>query len=76
MTQVHLHAEIGDYASVVLLPGDPNRATRMAERFDGGLAKSRQVTIGPISRRRPALGTARLPRGRDGIGGGLPASHA
>jgi DeoD family purine-nucleoside phosphorylase len=43
MTQIHLHAETGDYASVVLLPGDPNRATRIAERFDGGLEQSRQV---------------------------------
>ena len=29
MTQIHLHAEAGDYATVVLLPGDPNRATRI-----------------------------------------------
>jgi purine-nucleoside phosphorylase len=43
MTQIHLHAETGDYAAVVLLPGDPNRATRIAERFDGGLEQSRQV---------------------------------
>jgi DeoD family purine-nucleoside phosphorylase len=43
VTQIHLHAEPGDYAPVVLLPGDPNRATRIAERFDGGLANSRQV---------------------------------
>ena len=32
MTQIHLHAEPGDYAPVVLLPGDPNRATRIAAR--------------------------------------------
>ncbi len=44
MPQIHLHAEPGDYASVVLLPGDPNRATRIAERFDGGVAASRLVT--------------------------------
>jgi DeoD family purine-nucleoside phosphorylase len=43
MTQIHLHAEPGDYATVVLLPGDPHRATRMAERFDGGLGASRLV---------------------------------
>jgi DeoD family purine-nucleoside phosphorylase len=43
MTQIHLHAEDGDYAPVVLLPGDPNRATRIAERFDGGLDASRLV---------------------------------
>lgn len=43
MAQIHLHAETGDYAPVVLLPGDPNRATRMAARFDGGLDATRQV---------------------------------
>ena len=43
MTQIHLHAEAGDYASVVLLPGDPNRATRIAARFDGGLEGTRLV---------------------------------
>ncbi len=41
---IHLQAEPGDYAPVVLLPGDPNRATRMAARFDGGLEKSRLVS--------------------------------
>ena len=44
MPQIHLHAEPGDYAPVVLLPGDPNRATRIAARFDGGLDGSRLVT--------------------------------
>ena len=44
MPQIHLHAEPGDYASVVLLPGDPNRATRIAARFDGGLDASRLVS--------------------------------
>ena len=44
MPQIHLHAEPGDYANVVLLPGDPNRATRIAARFDGGLEASRLVT--------------------------------
>ena len=43
MPQLHLHAERGDYAPWVLLPGDPNRATRIAERFDGGLERSRLV---------------------------------
>lgn len=42
-TQIHLHAEPGAYAPVVLLPGDPNRATRMADRLDGGLAGTRLV---------------------------------
>jgi len=36
MPQIHLHAESGDYAPLVLLPGDPIRARRIAERFDGG----------------------------------------
>src|SRR5918992_1849935 len=36
MPQIHLHAEPGDYAELVLLPGDPNRARRISERFDGG----------------------------------------
>ncbi|MES2208730.1 MAG: purine-nucleoside phosphorylase [Chloroflexota bacterium] len=44
MPQIHLHAEPGEYAPVVLLPGDPNRATRIAARFDGGLDASRLVT--------------------------------
>jgi purine-nucleoside phosphorylase len=41
--QIHLRAEPGDYAPIVLLPGDPNRATRIAERLDGGVAGSRRV---------------------------------
>ena len=36
MPQIHLRAEDGDYAPLVLLPGDPNRARRIAERFDSG----------------------------------------
>lgn len=43
MPQIHLRAEIGDYAPLVLLPGDPNRATRIASMFDGGLEKARKV---------------------------------
>jgi DeoD family purine-nucleoside phosphorylase len=43
MAQIHLRAEVGDYAPLVLLPGDPNRATRIAEMFDGGLEASRLV---------------------------------
>ncbi len=43
MPQIHLRAEPGDYAPLVLLPGDPNRARKIAERFDGGLAGARQV---------------------------------
>jgi DeoD family purine-nucleoside phosphorylase len=34
---IHLRAEQGDYASAVLVPGDPKRAAYIAERFfDGG----------------------------------------
>jgi DeoD family purine-nucleoside phosphorylase len=43
MPQIHLHAEPGDYAPLVLLPGDPNRATTIASRFDGGLEGARLV---------------------------------
>lgn len=43
MPQIHLHAEPGDYAPVVILPGDPVRATKIAARFDGGLEAARQV---------------------------------
>ncbi len=43
MPQIHLRAEDGDYAPLVLLPGDPKRATRIASLFDGGLAAARQV---------------------------------
>lgn len=41
MPQLHLRAEEGDYAPLVLLPGDPNRARRISERFDPG--STRQV---------------------------------
>jgi purine-nucleoside phosphorylase len=43
MAQIHLRAEEGDYAPTVLLPGDPNRATRVAQLFDGGLDNARLV---------------------------------
>jgi purine-nucleoside phosphorylase len=43
MPQIHLRAEPGDYAPLVLLPGDPNRATRIAAMFDGGLDRVRKV---------------------------------
>lgn len=39
MPQIHLRAETGDYAPLVLLPGDPNRARRISERFDAGSAR-------------------------------------
>jgi purine-nucleoside phosphorylase len=34
---------LGDYAPLVLLPGDPNRARRIAESFDGGLEGTTEV---------------------------------
>jgi purine-nucleoside phosphorylase len=43
MMPLHIRAEASDYAPLVLLPGDPNRATRIAERFDGGLQGARLV---------------------------------
>lgn len=43
MTQIHLRAEPGDYAPLVLLPGDPERATRIASLLDGGIGGARQV---------------------------------
>lgn len=48
---IHVAAEPGDFAPVVLLPGDPLRATRIAARFDGGLEHARLV-----SERRGLLG--------------------
>lgn len=44
MPQIHLRAEPEDYAPIVLLPGDPNRATWIAEKFDGGPGAARQIT--------------------------------
>ena len=43
MPQIHLRAEPADYAPLVLLPGDPNRATRIASMLDGGIAAVRKV---------------------------------
>jgi DeoD family purine-nucleoside phosphorylase len=43
MPQIHLRAEPGDYAPIVILPGDPNRATAIAALFDGGLEATRRV---------------------------------
>ncbi|HEX7400367.1 MAG TPA: hypothetical protein VF302_11400, partial [Candidatus Limnocylindrales bacterium] len=43
MPQLHLRAEPGDYAPIVLLPGDPNRATASASLLDGGLDGTRRV---------------------------------
>jgi DeoD family purine-nucleoside phosphorylase len=43
MPQIHLRAERGDYAQLVLMPGDPGRATMMAGLLDGGLEKAKLV---------------------------------
>jgi DeoD family purine-nucleoside phosphorylase len=43
MPQIHLRAEPGDYAPLVLLPGDPHRATLIASMFDGGLDSAQLV---------------------------------
>jgi purine-nucleoside phosphorylase len=43
MPLIHLRAESGDYAPLVLLPGDPGRATMMAGLLDGGLDKAKLV---------------------------------
>lgn len=40
MPQIHLRAEEGDYAPLVLLPGDPNRARRISERLDEGSVRA------------------------------------
>ena len=43
MAQIHLRAEPSDYAPLVLLPGDPGRATMIAGLFDGGVENARLV---------------------------------
>ena len=43
MPQIHVRAEPRDFAPFVLLPGAPNRATKIAERFDGGRNRARLV---------------------------------
>jgi len=43
--QLHVRAESGDVAPIVLLPGDPDRAARIADRFDGGLAATKQFNV-------------------------------
>src|SRR5687768_3518167 len=43
MPQIHVRADPGDYAPLVLLPGDPGRATMIASLFDGGLEKAKLV---------------------------------
>ena len=60
MPQIHLRAEVGDYAPLVLMPGDPGRATMIAGMFDGGLEGSRLVNqhrslLGPAESERAAI---------------------
>ena len=56
MPQLHLHAEPGDYAPTVLLPGDPNRARKIAERFDGGAAAMADGRTRQVNANRGMLG--------------------
>jgi purine-nucleoside phosphorylase len=60
MPQIHLRAEEGDYAPLVLLPGDPNRARRISERFDDG-------SVRQVNEHRGLLGFT-------GTYGGVPVS--
>ena len=48
MPQIHLHAEEGDYAPTVLLPGDPHRARRISERFDDGSVREVNANRGML----------------------------
>jgi purine-nucleoside phosphorylase len=60
MPQIHLRAEEGDYAPLVLLPGDPNRARRISERFDA-------VSVRQVNEHRALYGFT-------GTYGGVPVS--
>lgn len=71
MPQLHLHADPGDYAPLVLLPGDPGRAERIAARFDAGSSRSVNTNRGllgftgtyngvPVSVQTSGMGTPSL----------------
>ena len=71
MPQIHLQAEPGDYAPLVLLPGDPARAERIAQRFDAGSSRSVNMNRGllgftgtyngaPVSVQTSGMGTPSL----------------
>jgi purine-nucleoside phosphorylase len=71
MPQLHLHAEPGDYAPLVLLPGDPGRAERIAARFDAGSSRAVNTNRGllgftgtyrgmPVSVQTSGMGTPSL----------------
>ena len=64
MPQIHLHAEAGDYAARVLLPGDPNRARRIAERFDGGAQAIEEGRTRLVNENRGMLGFTGTYEGR------------
>ncbi len=64
MPQIHLHAEAGDYAPLILLPGDPNRARRIAERFDGGAAAIEDGRTRLVNENRGMLGFTGTYEGR------------
>ncbi len=63
MPQLHIHAEPGDYASLVLLPGDPNRARKIAARLDGGAAAIEDGTTRLVNANRGMLGFTGTYRG-------------
>jgi DeoD family purine-nucleoside phosphorylase len=63
MPQLHLHAEPGDYAPLVLLPGDPNRARKIAGRFDGGTDAIEDGTTRLVNANRGMLGFTGTYRG-------------
>jgi DeoD family purine-nucleoside phosphorylase len=63
MPQLHLHAEPGDYAPLVLLPGDPNRAQKIATRFDGGARAIEDGTTRLVNANRGMLGFTGTYRG-------------
>ncbi len=64
MPQIHLHVEPGDYAPLVLLPGDPNRARKIATRFDGGGQALEDGTTRLVNTNRGMLGYTGTYQGR------------
>jgi DeoD family purine-nucleoside phosphorylase len=71
MPQIHLLADEGDFAPTVLLPGDPNRARRISERFDTGSVREVNANRGllgftgtfegrPVSVQTSGMGTPSL----------------
>lgn len=63
MPQLHLHAEPGDYAPLVLLPGDPNRARKIATHFDGGAEAIEEGRTRLVNANRGMLGFTGTYRG-------------